>query len=402
MSGMSADVFVDWKLAARTGRRLAKAGPEVTLEEAKAAVEELREAALRADEFVSQVTEIAHPVYSAPTQVIDRPQWIDINAQSIGSLMSPLIDKIASKSSSSRRTRAVGSKVTGAEAGVLLAFLSSRVLGQYDVFGPGGGKLLLVAPNVIDAERRLGVEPSDFRLWVCIHEVTHRLQFTAVPWLEGYLREQIEQFVDASDFDSEALRERLKETVAVLRDRRGQDESEGLRGLVRNPEQRAVLDRMTAVMSLLEGHAEYVMDEVGPSVIPTVKEIRRKFAQRRKGRSPLDRMLRKLLGLDAKMRQYADGRAFVDAVVKEVGMRGFNHVWSSPQTLPKLCELRDAAAWVARVNPPGRVDPQVAVQSGDGSTTRTFTVERSGEHTPLNDLPDDERQIIIERRAGDN
>jgi len=245
---------------------------------------------------------------------------------------------------------AFGSKATGVQAGGILAFLSSRVLGQYEIFGTGG-RLLLVAPNIVDAERKLGVEPSDFRLWVCLHEVTHQLQFTAFPWLKQHLESQIAEFVEATDLTPEVLRERLGDLVRSLGDAvRGTDgESEGLLALVRDPHQREILDRVTAVMSLVEGHAEYVMDGVGPDVVPSVKTLRKRFAQRRKGRGPFDRVLRRLLGLEQKMKQYADGRTFVGGVVDRVGMQGFNRVWEGPANLPLIDELTDPQKWVDRV-----------------------------------------------------
>jgi coenzyme F420 biosynthesis associated uncharacterized protein len=119
--------------------------------------------------------------------------------------------------------------------------------------------------------------------------------------------------------------------------------------LIRNPAQREVLDRMTAVMSLVEGHAEYVMDGVGPDVVPSVRTLRKRFAQRRKGIGPVDRVLRRLLGLEQKMKQYADGHTFVAGVVERAGMEGFNRVWESPENLPRIEELTDPQRWVDRV-----------------------------------------------------
>jgi coenzyme F420 biosynthesis associated uncharacterized protein len=120
--------------------------------------------------------------------------------------------------------------------------------------------------------------------------------------------------------------------------------------VLRSPEQRATMDRLTAVMSLLEGHAEHVMDGVGPGVVPTVVEIREAFQTRRANVSSLDQLLRRVLGMDAKMRQYRDGKKFVDAVIEQVGMAGFNRIWESPQTLPTLDEIHAPADWVARVH----------------------------------------------------
>jgi coenzyme F420 biosynthesis associated uncharacterized protein len=351
---VSATSLVDWDLAGRTARRLVGSGPATTRDEARAVVAELHDAAARAVAHVEGLTGL-HPAPGGPSPqvaVVDRPGWVDANAAGMSALLDPLVDRLTAKQEHrpGPLATAIGSRVTGAQAGGVLAFLSSRVLGQYEVFGTGG-RLLLVAPNIVDAERKLGVDPSDFRLWVCLHEVTHQLQFTAVPWLRGHLEQQIAQFVEATDLSPDVLRERLQDLLRSLGDavRGGDGDSEGLLALVRDPRQREVLDRVTAVMSLVEGHAEYVMDGVGPDVVPSVRTLRKRFAQRRKGRSPLDRVLRRLLGLEQKMKQYADGRTFVGGVVDLVGMEGFNRVWTGPETLPRIEELTEPARWVERV-----------------------------------------------------
>ncbi|MGY1591110.1 zinc-dependent metalloprotease [Geodermatophilus sp. SYSU D00708] len=351
----SAPRMVDWDLAGRTARRLVGPGPQTTREEATAVVAELHEAAAAAVAHVQGLTGLT-PVPGGPAPevaVVDRPGWVDANTAGMAALLDPLVDALTAKQESrpGPLATAIGSRATGVQAGGILAFLSSRVLGQYEVFGTGG-RLLLVAPNIVDAERRLGVDPSDFRLWVCLHEVTHQLQFTAVPWLRDHLEAQIAEFVEATDLDPDVLRERLRDVLRGIGDavRGGDGDDSGLMALVQDPAQRAVLDRVTAVMSLLEGHAEYVMDGVGPDVVPSVRTLRLRFAQRRKGRGPLDRVLRRLLGLEQKMKQYADGRHFVGGVVDLVGMEGLNRVWSGPETLPRIEELTDPARWVERVH----------------------------------------------------
>jgi coenzyme F420 biosynthesis associated uncharacterized protein len=352
---MSPSSMVDWDLAGRTARRLMGPGPETTREEATAVVRELHEAAATAVAHVQELTGL-HPVAGGPAPevaVVDRPGWVDANTSGMAALLDPLVDALVEKQGTrpGPLASAIGSRATGVQAGGVLAFLASRVLGQYEVFG-SGGRLLLVAPNIVDAERKLGVDPTDFRLWVCLHEVTHQLQFTAVPWLRGHLEAQIAEFVEATDLSPEVLRERLHDVLRSLGDaiRGGEGESEGLLALIRDPRQREILDRVTAVMSLVEGHAEYVMDGVGPDVVPSVSTLRKRFAQRRKGRGPIDRVLRRLLGLEQKMKQYADGRHFVAGVVDLVGMAGFNLVWAGPANLPRIDELTAPARWVERVH----------------------------------------------------
>jgi coenzyme F420 biosynthesis associated uncharacterized protein len=352
----SASSMVDWDLAGRTARRLISAGPSTTREEAAAVVRELHEAAAVAVSHVEGLTGL-RPVPGGQVPevvVVDRPGWVDANTGGMAALLDPLVDALVEKQDArpGALATAIGSRATGIQAGGLLAFLSSRVLGQYEIFGTGG-RLLLVAPNIVATERKLGVDPSDFRLWVCLHEVTHQLQFTAVPWLKPHLESEIAKFVDATDLTPDVLRERLQDVLRSIGDAvRGGDgdgDSQGLLALVRDPEQRAVLDRVTAVMSLVEGHAEYVMDGVGPDVVPSVRTLRKRFAQRRKGRGPFDRILRRLLGLEQKMKQYADGRTFVGGVIDLAGMEGFNRVWAGPENLPRIEELTAPARWVERV-----------------------------------------------------
>ncbi|SDX70614.1 putative hydrolase/uncharacterized protein, coenzyme F420 biosynthesis associated [Modestobacter sp. DSM 44400] len=349
--------LVDWNLAERTARRLQGPGPETTREEAAAVVAELHQAAATAVAHVEALTGL-HPVFGGPeptVAVVDRPGWVDANTSGMAALLDPLAAALQAKQDKPTNplVAAIGSRATGVQAGGLLAFLSSRVLGQYEVFG-SGGRLLLVAPNIVETERKLGVDPSDFRLWVCLHEVTHQLQFTAVPWLQPYLERQIQEFVEATDLDVDVLRDRLTDVVrslgaAVRGAPEDEDAPQGLMALVRDPEQRAVLDRVTAVMSLVEGHAEFVMDGVGPDVVPSVRTLRKRFAQRRKGRGPIDRVLRRLLGLEQKMQQYADGRVFVAGAVELAGMDGFNQVWAGPANLPLKDELTEPDRWVERV-----------------------------------------------------
>ena len=209
---------------------------------------------------------------------------------------------------------------------------------------------MLVAPNIVQAERQLNVDPHDFRLWVCLHEETHRVQFTAVPWLRDHMRSLIGEFVDATELDPSALSrfvtEGLGELVRIVR---GESQA-SLADLFQNERQRAVVDQLTGIMSLLEGHADVVMDGVGPEVIPSVAEIRRKFDQRRKGASGFDRLLRRLLGVESKMRQYRDGAVFVREVNDRVGLTASTPSGPNPPTCPHSADIADPAAWVARVH----------------------------------------------------
>ena len=338
--------MVDWDLAVAIGSRLAGAGPEVTAGEAEDTVGELRDGAARSTAYVREDTSLDAGALTAPVLVVDRPAWIRANAEGFAKLLTPVIEKVTQqKGAPGPIVQAVGSKVTGAEVGGLLGFMASKVLGQFDPFHEPHGRLLLVAPNVMHIERELHADPTDFRLWVCLHEETHRVQFTAVPWMREHLFDQFGALAETVE-PQRFLDEGLQRIGDAIKNRSGGS----LIDLLGTPEQKVILDRVTGIMSLLEGHADVVMDGVGPEVIPSVRSIRAKFTERRQGVGTLDRVLRKLLALDAKMAQYRDGAAFVRAVVDKVGMDDFNAVWAKADNLPTLAEIHDPDSWVARVH----------------------------------------------------
>ncbi|ANS78868.1 putative hydrolase [Serinicoccus hydrothermalis] len=356
--------LVDWDFAAATATRLAPAGPRASRAEIADLVADLRSAAARAVEPVAQTAQLSTPPGTPEALVVDRAGWIRANCASMGAMLEPVLDEVVAKKRSADRARAqqagrelpdigatsqaISAKVTGTEVAGLLSWISTKVLGQYDLAPQGNPTLMFVAPNVLAAERELEVDPGDFRLWVAVHEETHRVQFTAVPWLREHLIERARSMGTRIMPEPDDLGRRLREIATALPGvLRGEED---ITQVVATPEQRERLAEVTAVMSLLEGHADVVMDEVGPSVIPTVAEIRRRFTQRRKGAGSVDKLLRRLLGMEAKMRQYQDGAVFVRGVMDEVGVEGFNRVWTSPETLPRPTEIADPQAWVARVH----------------------------------------------------
>jgi coenzyme F420 biosynthesis associated uncharacterized protein len=343
--------MIDWDLAVRVGSRLAGDGPVVSRDQADDVVEELRVGAEKSTPLVREFTGLDAQARTAPILVVDRPGWIRANADGFATLIGPIVTKLQEKKGPpSALTEAIGSRVTGAELGLMLGFLGSKVLGQFDPFHdvPGAaGRLLLVAPNIVQAERDLAVDQHDFRLWVCLHEETHRVQFTAVPWMRDHLQSLMAEIVGSLETDPGRL---LSEGLSRIGDLVSGKSDGSLIDLVSSPEQKVVIDKITGVMSLLEGHADVVMDGVGPAVIPTVADIRAKFTKRRQGVGTLDRLLRRLLGLDQKMAQYRDGAVFVRRTVESVGMDGFNAVFTEPANLPTKDEIHDPSSWVRRVH----------------------------------------------------
>ena len=368
--------MVDWDLARSTGMRLVPAGPDATPGEIRLLVTDLRRQAVAAQGHVRDLTGLDAPGGTSAVAVIDRPSWVSANIGGFQVMLEPLVERLtARRGRPTGATAAIGSRVTAVETGSLLAFLATKVLGQYELFGSvdatldGGvgsaaaavqrldatpGRLLLVAPNVLSAEREMGVDPSDFRLWVCIHEETHRVQFGAVPWLREHVLSLVHEFLDKTEVDPAQLLSRLRAVLQAAYDSVRQDgggaDAPSLLEAIQTPAQKAVLDRVTAIMSLLEGHADYVMDAVGPSVVPSVETIRARFQARRATAGRAEIALRRLMGFEAKLRQYRDGSRFVRGVVEQVGMADFNAVWAAPENLPTKAELTDPAAWVARVH----------------------------------------------------
>jgi len=353
-SGNDTSGYVDWGFAKVTGRRLVQAGPKVTPTQAAEVVAALRSAADRSRAPVAETARMHSPAGSSPVLIVDRQGWIDANVDSLQSMLEPVVAAVLAKRRTSAQpgenlVQGLGGKVTGAEVGALMSFFSSKILGQYDLAPEGTPRLLLVAPNVLHTEKELGVHPGDFRLWVCLHEETHRVQFTAVPWLRQHVIDSARQLSMDLAPDLDQLGDKILQIAQNIPDafRSG---GNGLTDIFATPEQRAQIARVTAIMSLLEGHADVVMDDVGPAVVPSVEHIRAKFQQRRQDVGGIDKILRRLLGLEAKMRQYRDGAVFVRAVTDKVGTDGFNAVWTSPQSLPLPEEIQNPATWVKRVH----------------------------------------------------
>jgi coenzyme F420 biosynthesis associated uncharacterized protein len=339
---------VDWQFAATIGAKLVRPGPAATDYTRRQVVDELAEAARKAELPVRVVTGLNEGGEIPEARIVDRVEWIRAATQSMRVMTG------GSAEPAQGVKGFVTGRVTGAQTGAVLAFVSSGILGQYDPFGPNGGELLLVYPNVIAVERQLRVLPADFRLWVCLHEVTHRVQFRANPWLADHMSRALAVLTEDGGEDVGEVIGRLAELVRNKRDGvEPEPNSSGILGLLRaiqSEPQRQALDQMLVLGTLLEGHADHVMDAVGPAVVPSVATIRRRFNDRRQRKQPpLQRVLRALLGFDAKLSQYTRGKAFVDHVVGRVGMARFNTVWSSAETLPLPTEIDEPQRWIDRV-----------------------------------------------------
>lgn len=336
---------VDWQLAARLGAKWAPRGPQLARGDAAQVVRQLRALAREAIDPVSNVTGLRAPEEDVAV-VVDRAAWIASNVTGLRVASERLAD-----AASDSPLQGLSRQASAAQVGGALAWLSGKVLGQYEVFTDPGQprRLLLVAPTIVSVQRQLDVPERDFQLWVCLHEETHRLQFGAVPWLADYLLAQVQAFMDVSEVGLGEVLRRFSSVVRIGGDlARGRDVN--MVEALQSPAQRVIFDRLTALMSLLEGHADVVMDEVGPGIVPSVDLIRQRFTARRTQPKPAEALMRKAIGMDAKLRQYSQGAAFVRAVIAERGMPGFNRVWSSAEVLPTREEIEHPEQWLARVS----------------------------------------------------
>ena len=286
-------------------------------------------------------------------EAVPRAAWIAANVTSMAAILDPLGERLTGGGLGVLRgpVRAATSTLLSAEAGALTGYLSQRVLGQYEfvlVDPASRARLLFVAPNIASAATKLDADPEELLAWIAFHEVTHAVQFAGVPWLRPYLAGLLNELLDSLDVRVDArslLRlpsaSDVKALVAGLRE-------SGLVGAIGGPARRDVLERVQGVMGVIEGHAEHVMDVVGAQSLPSLDKLRTALDRRRNERPPLLALLERIIGLDAKLRQYEDGKRFCDAVVTAAGPAALHAVFDGPQQLPTPAELKDPASWLAR------------------------------------------------------
>jgi coenzyme F420 biosynthesis associated uncharacterized protein len=348
-----ADGPVDWQLARRVAVRAAGREPFAESYLAHSLQRDFDEATAEAEELVAEATGLRSLAGPARARVTDRHGWIDANVGSFQRLLRPLTDKLEERTSGV--TGAVARRVAGAEVGVLLGWMSGRVLGQYDLLvldeeaAQDQDLVYYVGPNVLALEKRFAFPPREFRLWLALHEVTHRAQFTGVPWLREHYLALVRQTLDSVDPDPKQLLDAFARLVEELR--RGRQALDGgLAALFASPQQRATLDKIGGLMSLLEGHGDVTMDRAGAGRVPSADRFARVLRERRANARPAVKVLQRLIGLEAKINQYAQGERFIEEVERlGGGPAALEPVWRGASWLPTLSEIREPEEWLARV-----------------------------------------------------
>lgn len=353
---------ISWELAERTATRIAARQPWLPPGRLSVLEEDFQELTALAEELVSAETGLRPLAGPARARVTDRQGWVVANIASAQRLMRPLSKKLAAAMAKPapmlgpialRVPAELSRNVSGAQLGALLGWMSTRVLGQYDQLliedeSPDDQDIVYyVGPNIVDLEDRFGFEPRQFRLWIALHEVTHRLQFTGVPWLRPHFLGLVSSLVEGVDPDPRRLLDALKRAVSEVREGRNPLDDGGLLALFASPEQRQALDGIGAFMSLLEGHGDIVMNRAASGRVPDAANFAGVLRARRQ-LGALARAVSMVAGLDAKLKQYEQGERFIEAVEAAGGQELFDLVWRGPEWFPTLAEIREPALWVER------------------------------------------------------
>jgi len=358
--------MIDWIIAQRIATFVAGTG------EAPSPKADLAALAAESESRVVAYTGLQPARPLPPPEGISRREWVESNIGSMRLLLDPVLQRAGDNLGPLKPAMEIGMGIVlSTEVGVVVGYLGQRVLGQYELVlldeavEDRPPRLLFVLPNLGQAVQAFAAEEEEFMTWVALHEVTHAVQFAGVPWLHAHVAGMVRELLKSAEVRLEAPRKlRIPSTDEVKRVLGHLRQGDFISIVATTPE-RETLDRVQAVMAVIEGHAEHVMDAVAPDLLPSLPKLRAALDRRRRSQSGLSRIVAKLLGLELKLRQYEEGKIFCDAIVRERGRAALHHLWSSPEALPTLPELRKPEDWIAR-EMPHALEPE-ARQSPDAA-----------------------------------
>lgn len=346
---------VDWALAEQVASRLSGNDPFAESYHAEGMTTDFARMTERAQGYVEAETGLTSTAGAARARVVDRDDWVRANLASYRRLLRPVLGRLEEVGGGP--AGALSGKVAAVELGGLLGWMSTRVLGQYDLLvleeeDPEDQDLVYyVGPNILGLEKRHSFPPEEFRLWVALHEVTHRTQFTGVPWLRPYFLGLVEELMGAAEPDPTRVFTAVGRLAEAARTRTNPLADGGVVALFATPEQREAMDRVGGLMSLLEGHGDVTMDRAAIDQVPSADRFARVLRNRRKEMNLAAKLLQRLIGLEAKLAQYEQGEQFIAAVEDVGGPSLLNRAFQSPENLPTLVEIRDPQVWLRRVAP---------------------------------------------------
>jgi coenzyme F420 biosynthesis associated uncharacterized protein len=350
---------VDWGLAERVAIRVAGHEPLAASYHYPSLAADFAELTVQAEELVEGATGLRSASGPARARVVDRGDWVRANLASFGRLLRPVTERMAERFDGRRGPGAVftgvSRRATGIEVGALLGWMSTRVLGQYDLLiiedeDPDDQDIVYyVGPNVLSLEKRFGFPPREFRLWLALHEVTHRAQFTGVPWLRDHFLSLVNRTLDTVDPDPKRVLEALSRALDDMRSGLNPLDEGGVATLLASPDQRDVFGRIGGMMSLLEGHGDVTMDRAGEGYVPSAARFSTALRQRRRQGGSAAKMLQRVVGIEAKMKQYAQGEKFIAYVERHGGPDALDAAWRGPEWLPDMDEIRSPQDWLDRV-----------------------------------------------------
>jgi coenzyme F420 biosynthesis associated uncharacterized protein len=305
----------------------------------------------RLEDQIEATTGLRSLAGPAVVQVIDRPDWIRANIASFQHLLAPVLEEWASKMPSNGLAANISSQLVGAELGALLGWMSTRVLGQYDLLvgRDDDDAVYMVGPNLAAMEKRFGFDPAEFRTWVLLHELTHRAQFTGVPWMKSHFTDLVDVSVRMANPDPHRIADAIREAFSDRDRARQQVRDSGVFGLIASPEQRDVIQQIAGLMSLLEGHGDVTMTRAAGDLVPSAGRFSAVLQARRKRINPLTKVILRLTGIEGKLNQYAAGERFIAAIEAERGPRAVDICWQSAANLPSMEEIRDPQQWLDRI-----------------------------------------------------
>lgn len=346
--------LIDWNLVRRIGVQTSQSeqAPVVNRLEVQA---EYTAMVRRSEPLIARYLGVELPEPVERIQVVDRREWLEANITNFTGLFK-FIEDIYHQNATTRTvgtmvTAGINQRVMSVQLGVLLGVLARKVLGQYDLSllapDPTAGVLYFVEPNIARVQQTLGLNPHDFRLWIALHETTHAYEFEAYPWVREHFNGLLRRYFDQLNTQLQSLRQGVSPLLSRIIENWGKGRH--WMEMVLTPEQRVIFNELQAIMSLVEGYSNHIMNAIGKDILPNFAEIEHRIEERKGRRSLAEQLFNRVTGMDLKMAQYAEGQKFVDYVVAQRGVTFATKVWERAEHLPTLDEIRNPERWITRI-----------------------------------------------------